>query len=663
MPEAFRRQEIRPADAYPRHFRLVTLALSCCFAGAIATAAETAPSLVAEASPVSGQNAVLVAPDQPKIESTLYPRESHRDVSSGRTTYYIDPVGGSDADTGVERESPWRTFRRVNQLLLAPGDRVEIVAPGSFEQTLMLMGAGTEEAPVQVNFAPGRYDFHPGDAYREEYQISNTNDDPDGAKAVGILLAGARHFRITGPGACLCYRGKMIEVCIDRCQDISVCDLQFDYHRPTVSEFAVSAVGDGYVDLAIHKDSHYSVENGKITWEGEGWSYKTGLAQELDLQRNEVWRRRDPLQSLTLEELKPFVVRARGEHELTLQRVYQLRDTRRDCAGVFTRRSKNVTWKNVNFRFLHGMGLVNQFSENLTFDSVAIAPDAASGRTSAAWADCIQVSACRGRLLVKDCTFSGAHDDAINIHGTHLRVVERLADRQIKVRFMHAQTFGFLAFNPGDQVEFVSWDSLRTYGPNRITEAQLINPKELLLTLENPVPEQFQQNDALENVTWTPEVEIRGCRVSRIPTRGFLITTRRSVLVEDNEFLNTHMSAILVEDDAKGWYESGCVRDMTIRNNRFVQCAEPVIHVNPQNSVANKAVHRNIRIENNEFVLRGATLVKAKSTTGLRVTGNKIYSDRQYDDGSFVQTSDCADAVIERNVQLPASSFLSTTGR
>ena len=26
---------------------------------------------------------------------------------------------------------------------------------------------------------------------------------------------------------------------------------------------------------------------------------------------------------------------------------------------------------------------------------------------------------------------------AINIHGTHLRVVERLSDRQIKVRFMH----------------------------------------------------------------------------------------------------------------------------------------------------------------------------------------------------------------------------------
>jgi hypothetical protein len=61
---------------------------------------------------------------------------------------------------------------------------------------------------------------------------------------------------------------------------------------------------------------------------------------------------------------------------------------------------------------------------------------------------------------------------------------------------------------------------------------------ELLVTLQQPVPKEFQHNDVLENVTWTPEVEIRGCRVSRIPTRGFLITTRRRVPVEDNEFLS-----------------------------------------------------------------------------------------------------------------------------
>jgi len=337
------------------------------------------------------------------------------------------------------------------------------------------------------------------------------------------------------------------------------------------------------------------------------------------------------------------------------ERIYQIRDTRRDCSGVFTRRSKNITWKNVQFLFLHGMGLVNQFSENLTFDAVTVAPDKASGRTTAAWADCIQVSGCKGKLLVKNCLFSGAHDDAINIHGTHLRVVERMSDTQIKVRFMHAQTFGFMAFNPGDEIEFVGWDTLKPYASNRVMEAALLNPKELLLTLKKPMPQAFKEKDVVENVTWTPEVEIRGCSVLRIPTRGFLITTRRHVLVEGNVFIGTHMSAILLEDDAKGWYESGCVRDMTVRKNRFIRCTEPVIHINPQNNVPNDSVHQNIRIEDNEFVLRGAISVKARSTTGLSVTGNTIYSGKDLDDGLAIKTSDCSDVKMERNRYVPLS--------
>jgi alpha-L-rhamnosidase len=587
----------------------------------------------------------------------LYPAAEDRKPSPGQSTYYIDPVGGSDSQSGLRENRAWRSFRHVNQLLLAPGDRVKVLRAGSFDQTLMLTGAGTEEAPIEIVFAPGPYDFYPAHALTPKYQISNTNGDPDTGKAIGILVHGASHVKISGPGAQLFYHGKMIEVCIDGCQNIIISDLHFDYHRPTVSEFSVAAVGEGYVDLKIHRDSQYSIENGNIMWQGEGWSYSTGLAQELDLSTNDVWRRRDPLAGMFMEEIEPFLLRARGKHNMKRQHVYQIRNTHRDCAGAFTRRSKNISWKNVHFRYLHGMGLVNQFSENLTFDTVSIAPDEKSGRTTAAWADCIQVSGCRGKLLVKDCVFSGAHDDAINIHGTHLRVVECLSETQIKVRFMHAQTFGFMAFNPGDQVTFVHWDSLACYGANQVTQAEKLNPKELLLTLKDPVPTAFRDNDAVENVTWTPEVEIRGCTIKRIPTRGFLITTRRRVLVENNTFHNTHMSAILLEDDAKGWFESGCVRDMTIRGNRFVRCAEPVIHINPQNSVPNDAVHQNIRIQGNDFLLRSHASVKASSAKGLTITGNTMRSAKALTDDVSIQTRDCSEVEIARNRYVPVKQL------
>lgn len=575
--------------------------------------------------------------------------------SPGSTTYYINPSNGNDDNSGLKEDRAWQTFSRVNQLLLSPGDRVEITSPGSFDQTLMLTGAGTAEDPVKIRFAPGRYDFYPGNACKRKYHISCTNDTPDSTKAIGILLEGAKHFGISGAGAKIFYRGKMIEVCIDSCENISISGLQFDYHRPTVSEFTIVSAGDDYVDMQIHKDSEYKIEEGQITWVGEGWSYHTGLAQELDLETDEVRRMRDPLVGMKFEEMKPFMVRARGEHEMKPGKVYQIRNTLRDCADVFTRRSKNIIWENVRFHFLHGMGLVSQFSENLTYNAVAIAPEENSGRTTAAWADCIHISGCKGKILVQNSIFSGAHDDAINVHGTHLRVVEKVSDKQIKVRFMHKQTYGFMAFHAGDDIEFVDWESLKNYGPNKVTAAELLNSRELLLTLEKSIPGSIKENDVVENVTWCPEVEVRGCTVSRIPTRGFLFTTRRKVLVEYNEFLSTHMSAILVANDARSWYSSGCVRDMTIRNNKFIRCGEPVISIDSENSVKNDSVHENILIQNNEFVLGDTVIVKAKSTKNLTIEGNKIYSGKKLDDRSSILLSDCTDVKTKKNEYLPVS--------
>gem|GEM_PF-83011 len=582
----------------------------------------------------------------PKAESV------DRKLSPGKTTYYVDPVSGNDNNSGLKKKLAWRTFKQLDGLLLAPGDRLEIVAPGSFDTTLVLRGSGTVKKPVEVCFAPGRYDFYPDNTFRKNYQMSNTNDDPDGRKAVGILLEGAKHFRISGQDASVVCRGKMIEVCIDQSEDIVISGLLFDYHRPTVSEFSVTAIGDGYADIRIHKDSAYSITNGAITWLGEGWSNKTGLAQELDLSTGDLRRRSDPLKNLKLEETGPLQVRASGKHNMIPGHIYQIRDTFRDCAGVFTRNSKDITWKDTKFLFMHGMGLVNQFSENLTFDSVSIAPDEAGSRTTAAWADCLHIFGCRGKVVVKDCVFSGAHDDAINVHGTYLRVVERLPGNQIKVRFMHPQTFGFAAFQSGDEVEFVRWDSMAAYGTNRVKDANLINPKEMLLTLEQPVPSELRENDVLENATWTPELEIRGCTVRHIPTRGFLISTRRRVVVENNKFVGTHMNGISVSGDARSWFESGCVRDVTISSNRFVRCGEPVLSIHPENSVTNLAFHQNIRILDNEFILCRQTSVGAKSTRGLLVSGNMIDSPAKIDPKESIHTEDCVDVRIENNVRL-----------
>lgn len=85
----------------------------------------------------------------------------------------------------------------------------------------MLRGRGTAtvEAPITVHFAPGRYDFYPTNTQKRRYYISKSNGDPEGEKAIAILIADVGQSCLQGPGARIVCRGKMIELCVDQMRD------------------------------------------------------------------------------------------------------------------------------------------------------------------------------------------------------------------------------------------------------------------------------------------------------------------------------------------------------------------------------------------------------------------------------------------------------------
>ena len=561
------------------------------------------------------------------------------------STYYIDPIGGSDHRTGVSEDEGWRGFAPLQEHDLKSGDRVEILAPGAFDESLILRGGGSSSQPIIVSFAPGRYDLFPEGMERKKFNISNANSDSESEKVLAFYLKGVEHLHLEGKGATFFCRGKMIEICMEECDDIEVSGLSFDYHRPTVSEWKVVSAEDQEAEIEVHPDSTYELKDGQLTWVGEGWRESTGLAQELIPETLEVWRRKDPLVGLRIEELRSGRLRVYGDHGMTLGHIFQLRNPFRDCAGVFLNHSKNIVFEDVHFAFMHGMGVLCQFSENITLQSVKIAPREGSGRTSAAWADCTHFSGCRGKITLRDCLFHGAHDDAVNVHGTHLRVVEKIGEKEIKVAFVHNQTYGFQAFFQGDSIEYVHADSLEPFGVAEVENVEILSSREQLLTLSQPVPKDLRENDVVENVTWTPHVEIRGCRSEGIPTRGFLLTTRKKVVVCDNTFVSLD-HGIHIESDAEGWFESGCVREMLISGNRFQLGKGPAIRISPHTSVVNSEVHQNIEVVENSFDLsKGYPAIEARGVKGLDVRKNKVLFSEDWEGSAFV-IEDCKDVVI-----------------
>ena len=243
-----------------------------------------------------------------------------------------------------------------------------------------------------------------------------------------------------------------------------------------------------------------------------------------------------------------------------------------------------------------------------------MAPQENSGRIISSFADCFHFSGCKGKIVIDGCSTSGSHDDPINVHGTHLKVIAIAKDKKVTVRFMHHQTYGFEAFFAKDSIAFVNPKTLKPIAYAKLKSAKLINKREMQLELDGALSDKVKVGDVIENSSWTPEVTIRNSRFERTNTRGMLLTTSRKVLVENNTFYRTGMHAILIADDASSWFESGAVRDVTIRNNTFQECSGTVINIAPENHelVGGFYVHHNIKIENNIFNVFDSSIVSAR---------------------------------------------------
>lgn len=544
-----------------------------------------------------------------------------------------------------------------------PDSRKDMVIP----MRQALEAASHINGPVVVNCLKGRYDFYAEHAAKLPYHISNTTseeENPDVTKTIGIFIKGLTNVTLEGNGSLFVFHSKITIFVLDGCENVTIQNLNMDYELPTVVEMKVEAEGNGYLDVRVHHDSHYNIQNGKLLWVGDDWCFSSGPMQVYDHTTNRTWRIDNLIDlAVYVEELEPGRLRFQyGDGSIPLMEpgwILQTRDGIRDQVGAFVLRSRNIAWRNMGMHFMHGLGIVCQFSENISFDSMNVAPRPETGRTVAAFADCIHVSSCRGTIRIANSRFVGAHDDVINVHGTHLRVAEKAAPNQVRLRFMHAQSYGYEAFFPGDEIEFVRADSLRAYATAKVVSAKLVNPREILVTLEGQAPEGILDDDVVENVTWTPEIEVVNNYMARIPTRGVLVTTRKRVLIADNIFDRMTMSAILVADDAENWYESGRVEDLMIRNNVFVECGEsgqPVIFINPENTEvrSDHPVHQNIVIERNRFEIKDVAVLEAKSTRFLTFADNAIACSVKLPQSRMIteviSLSACSEVIIKDNL-------------
>lgn len=552
----------------------------------------------------------------------------------------------------------------VALFLLPFGDTVRVADHGIVPDTRMDCTAPLREVLESckgqgrkvLSFEPGCYDFWPDEAVRRDIFISNTSSEeecPSKEKVIGVLIEGQDGLTIDGHGATFVFHGKQTMIAVIGSKDVTLKNLHVDCERPGGSELTYVGFNPGgnggtpYTDIRFHKDSWYSIgDDGILDLVGEGWKTEYPhciefIASNGHFTYSEDW---DVLHSSKAVELEPGLVRFETPEGFapTVGNTLTVRDRIRDQVGILNLESKGVTFEDCQIHYMHGLGIVSQFSEDVTMRRVYCTPREGSGRVLASSADFMHFSGCRGKVRVLDCRFSGAQDDPINVHGTNLRVVASdPSSHVLRLRFMHGQTYGMTAFHAGDKVALVHSESLQRYFYARVKGVSRINDYEVEVTLNRAIPEALQvDSDVVENMTWTPRVEIRGCHFTRTSTRGVLLTTPRKAVIAGNTFEKTGMAGILIASDAKDWFESGPVRDVLIEGNHFIDCCfnshQSVITIEPSNTVLDKdmPVHGRICVRGNVFegeMLGKITekgfseaIVSAKSTACLIVSGNVV---------------------------------------
>lgn len=468
--------------------------------------------------------------------------------------------------------------------------------------------------------------------------ITNTVADSEFSKQekphiqkTAFYLSRTENLTIDGNDSVFVINGKMTNFAMENCQNIILKNIEFRHAQPDIHELKVAEKSPFCLKFVPDKVTNVEFKGGKPYFCAKDYSYPADLGAAtanwiIRLQKGNsdyCQRVKHPL-SGALKYKKTddgFLAYYINTSRFNVGDRFYIYDVRRQFVGIFINESKNITLENVRQGFNYSLALVLQCSENITVSNCAFAPDSASPLLIASCADFIQSSMCRGKIAVSHCKFVGAGDDCMNVHGIHFKVV-KVEKNEITVKFMHGQTHGFDPFKAGDEIGFIDVKTLLEKGRTEIISSNLINEYEILLKLKSC--DHVSIGDAIENISACPQVLFENNEISRIVTRGLLLTTRGKAQIINNNFISTAMSGILMSDDAANWYESGMCEDVLIKGNCFGFCGDVPILIKPENKVYGGGIHKNIRIENNSLNFDAKCFVKAFSGDNIKLCGNNI---------------------------------------
>ena len=522
----------------------------------------------------------------------------------------------------------------------------------------MIKSSVDEDDEVVVKFKKARYDFYPNDVMQREYYVSN--HDQGQPKVLGICLEQWDNLTLDGKGSEFVFHGQMLPIAIVNSSNVTLKNFSIDFENPHIAQVEVinNDENEG-ITFRVEPWVNYRInEDGVFETYGDGWRYQqyTGIAFEKEsrhivYQTSDLW-----IDTKQVQEVGDRLLHAPNWKDKRLKpgTIVAMRTWNRPAPGIFLCHSNDTYIDNVTVHYAEGMGLLAQRCCDIRLNRFNVCLKENDARYFTTQADATHFSQCKGIIRSEHGIYEGMMDDAINVHGIYLKVKERSDDNTLICSYEHNQAWGFAWGDTGDSVCFVKSKTMEMLKDiNIIKEIKpydketVKGAKSFIITFEDELPKEINADTSfgIENLSWTPEVIFSHNIVRNNRARGALFSSPLRTVCEDNLFDHTSGTAILLCGDCNGWYESGAVRDLLIKNNTFVnaltnmfQFTNAVISIYPeipdlenQVSYFHGGKKDAVVIEKNHFITFDKPLLYAKSVDGLIFRKNKVTINNDYE--------------------------------
>ena len=479
-------------------------------------------------------------------------------------------------------------------------------------------------------FDKGEYHIYAEKASEGIYSMSNHSDA--GFKRCCFLLEGVENFVIDGNGSDFIFEDIMTPVIISHAKNVTIKGFSFTSLHTFNAQFQI--IEGGETSAVFHTTHGKTYVHGGDVFAGEFEPKESHKLRYMDYHDADGQLSKgacefftsghESTNRVTFSALQDGVYRAEGLRAPLRkgQKVVMPSRTRR-AATIFINRSENTKIEDVTVYSGLGMGVIAQNSKNI--EIVNFNTRCKGDRCYSINADSTHFVHCEGKIHIHDCYFEGQLDDALNVHGIYLKIVDKY-DNKLFLKQMHFEQFGVNVVSAGDILQTADPESLIPNGEYKVLSARRINLELLEVTIDGDAS-QIRVGDVADEISHIPEVIFENCTLVNNRARGMLLASAGKIIIRNNIFKSPG-PAIMFEANGDFWYESGGTKDVLITGNVFDHCkythwGEAVIIVVPRKKTEEgKYYHKKIAVVENKFINCKAMLVSADNIENFIFKGN-----------------------------------------